>query len=68
MTIFNGVLVKDLTVLEKSLDRVILVDNLKANFAAQPENGYLIKNFFGESEDSELFKLEIVLREIINNN
>lgn len=36
---------------------MIIVDNSATCFAFQPENGFLIKNYYDDPEDKELCKL-----------
>lgn len=44
---------KDLKIVNKNLTRVVLVDNNPVCFHMQPDNGILIKDYFGEVEDKE---------------
>jgi TFIIF-interacting CTD phosphatase-like protein len=41
--------------------RTVIVDNVKENFALQPENGLHIKEFTDDQKDKELIKLERIL-------
>ena len=63
-TIYNNECVKDISKIGRSLDKLIIVDNLPQNFRLQKENGIMIKAFWGEDNyDTALFALcEILLR------
>ena len=54
--------VKDLDKVGRDLSKVIIIDNLEHSFSKQPENGLLIKSWFGDESDTELFSLIEVLR------
>ena len=41
----------------RSIEKVIIIDNVEDNFKLQSENGLNIKNFLGEEDDNELFDL-----------
>ena len=62
--IYNNEFVKDISKIGRSLDKIIIVDNLPQNFRLQKENGIMIKAFWGEDNyDTALFALcEILLR------
>lgn len=62
LTKFNGVSIKDLSLIGRDLTRTIIVDNISENFIKQPENGIKIDSFFGEEEDH---KLLILVKELI---
>ncbi|CAD8133316.1 unnamed protein product [Paramecium pentaurelia] len=53
-TIYNGVLVKDLSLLKRNLDSVILIDNSVNSFMLQPMNAVHILNYFEDKTDQEL--------------
>ena len=54
--------VKDLARIGRSLDSVIIVDNMPQNFRLQKENGIYIKSFWGDnSEDKALYDLIPIL-------
>ncbi|KRX10774.1 HAD-like domain [Pseudocohnilembus persalinus] len=61
----NGKYIKDLSYLGRDLSKTIIVDNLKDNFSAQEENGYEIKDYYGDVNDCELELLEKILMEIV---
>lgn len=56
----NGA-VKDLRVLGRNLDRVIIIDNDARLFRNQPQNGLQIKSWTGDMEDRELERLGSIL-------
>ena len=56
--------IKDLTRIGRSLDRMIIVDNLAENFQLQPENGIMIKSWIGDPKDTALYELAPLLIEI----
>lgn len=49
--------VKDLSKLGRRLDRVLIIDHDPAAFQLQPENGVLISEFVGDTNDTELADL-----------
>lgn len=53
-TFHEGLLVKDLTIFEAPLERVIIVDNNPCSFMMHPENAILSVTWEGEQDDSEL--------------
>ncbi|KNB44622.1 hypothetical protein JH06_1526 [Blastocystis sp. subtype 4] len=55
--LFNGVLVKDLSILGRDLSKVVLVDNLRDSYILQPANGICCESFFGNKSDEELMHL-----------
>jgi len=65
-TPFNGVYVKNLSLLGRDMKDIILVDNSPNSFIYQPENAYHIKNFFDDKTDTELDKLTAFLENIVN--
>ena len=57
--------VKDLNRIGRSLDRVVIVDNMPQNFRLQQDNGIIIKPFWGEDiNDSALYELMPILMNI----
>lgn len=64
-----GKVTKDLRVLGRDLNKVIIVDNDPKYFENQPMNGIQIKSWFGEKDDDELKKLGGFLEGIeLNDN
>ena len=49
----------------RSLDSILILDNLPKNFILQPENGVYIKPFEGQSGDSALKKLIPIFKAIL---
>ena len=62
----NSFYVKDLRILNRNLEDVVLVDNAAYSYAAQTSNGIPILPYYRGSEDSELKALEGYLEELIN--
>lgn len=52
---------KDLTKLNRSLQRTLIVDNFAENFTRQKENGIHIKGWYGDTKDRVLQTLESIL-------
>ncbi|TBU00471.1 NLI interacting factor-like phosphatase [Hamiltosporidium magnivora] len=65
-TFFNGVYVKDLSRLQRDLNKVLIVDNSPHSYMFQPENSIPIFSFQGARNDNELQKLEYFLSLISN--
>ena len=62
MSIVGKDFVKDLNKIGRSLDRVIIVDNMPQNFSLHKENAIYIKSFWGvENEDKALIDLIPIL-------
>jgi Dullard-like phosphatase family protein len=54
---FEGRFVKNLEILGRNLEKVVIVDNQSKNFALQPLNGIPIRTWTYDSCDDELLKL-----------
>ncbi|CAD8177687.1 unnamed protein product [Paramecium octaurelia] len=64
-TVFKDeVYIKDLSILNKNLSKVIIVDNMPENFQLQPENGIYIQSWFGDVKDRALKDLQPLLEQI----
>ncbi|CAK83472.1 unnamed protein product (macronuclear) [Paramecium tetraurelia] len=64
-TIFKDqVYIKDLSILNRSLSKTIIVDNMPENFQLQPENGIYIQSWFGDTQDRALKDLQPLLEQI----
>ncbi len=50
----EGLYLKDLSMLGRPLDQVIIIDNAATSYLLQPENGVSIKSWFSDLEDAEL--------------
>ena len=60
---YNGINVKDLSKLDRDLNKVIIIDNIEENYMFQPNNGLNIIDFEGDENDNELhFILEDLLK------
>ena len=53
----DGKSIKDISKLEKDLNKVIIIDNIEESFMLQPENGLDISEFKGDGSDRELLLL-----------
>ena len=65
--IIGNLFVKDLSMLGRSLNNVIIVDNMPQNFRLQKENGIFIRSFCGDNNDTALRDLLPILIGIGNN-
>ena len=53
---------KDLSILNIDMKKIIIVDNIESNYQLQKDNGILIKSFYGEDEcDTSLYELMNIL-------
>jgi TFIIF-interacting CTD phosphatase-like protein len=60
----GGAYFKELGLLGRPLSKCILVDNSPISLACNPDNGILIKSWYGDSSDEELLHLLGVLQDI----
>ncbi|CAD8080056.1 unnamed protein product [Paramecium sonneborni] len=60
----NNMYIKDLSILGRSLEKVIIVDNMPENFQLQPENGIYILSWTGDQNDRALKDLMPLLEQI----
>lgn len=60
----SGARVKDLSLLGRSLDTVILLDNSPVTYLFQPRNAIPIQSFFDDASDTEFLKLIPVLKKL----
>ncbi len=58
---------KDLSLLGRDLNKIIIIDNVAENFRLQKDNGLNIKNFEGDENDNELIELMDDLKYIVVN-
>ena len=66
--IYENELVKDISRIGRPIEKMIIVDNMPQNFRLQKENGINIKAFWGgDQEDTALFSLGIILKNIAKN-
>lgn len=65
----NGVyLVKDLGKIGRNLQKTLIVDNVAENFSKQPDNGIFIKTWHNDMEDTSLFDLIPLLKQLVEDN
>ena len=50
----NGYAIKDLSLLNRDLSKIIIIDNIEENYMLQQENGLNIIDFEGDENDEEL--------------
>lgn len=60
----DNVYIKDLSKFGRELSQTLIVDNNADNFQLQPDNGILIKSWYGEEGDQALKNLGPLLEEI----
>uniref|UniRef100_A0A0G4GEP2 FCP1 homology domain-containing protein n=1 Tax=Chromera velia CCMP2878 TaxID=1169474 RepID=A0A0G4GEP2_9ALVE len=60
----KGSYIKDLSVINRDLSKVILVDNSLISFALQVDNGILVSHFHGSHDDVELLNIVPVLLQV----
>ena len=59
----DGVNIKDLSLLGRPLEKIIIIDNIEENYQSQPRNGLNISDFEGDEKDNELdFLLKDLLK------
>ena len=49
--------IKDISKLNRDINKIIIIDNLAESFSRQPENGILVKDWFDDMDDTELSML-----------
>lgn len=47
------------------MNKTILIDNLASNFELQPDNGIEIKDWYNDTSDKELKRLQPLLESVI---
>ena len=62
--IINNEYIKDISLLGRNIQKVIIVDNMIQNFRLQKENGILIRWYCGDENDNILFNLKKLLMRI----
>ena len=69
ISIKNKVFIKDLRILRnRTLNKLILIDNSFYSFSNQPNNGILISSFYDNQRDIELYNLKKYLQNINESN
>ena len=56
---------KDISLLNRDLNRTLIVDNFQENFSLQKENGIHIKGWYGDTKDTVLEELEALLLRLV---
>ena len=46
--------IKDISKLNRDINKIIIIDNLAESFSRQPENGILVKDWLYDMDDTEL--------------
>ena len=64
LKMINGKPAKDLSILGRDLEKVIIIDNDPSNFRLQPGNGVFIKSWTGQQDDEELEKFKEILSSV----
>ena len=60
----GDIFIKDLSVINRSLKNIIIVDNFPKSYKNNPENGIPISSWYDEPEDKELYKLLTILEHL----
>jgi len=60
-----GIYIKDLDKLGRDIRKTLIVDNIAENFDMQPDNGIHIISWYNDPRDSELQKLEPILKSLV---
>lgn len=67
-TVFDdSTYIKDLTMLGRDLCKTLIIDNLYESFLRQPDNGILVKSWYGDMADSELLTLLPFLKGLVED-
>mmetsp|Transcript_17658 Transcript_17658/g.40906 ORF Transcript_17658/g.40906 Transcript_17658/m.40906 type:complete len:595 (+) Transcript_17658:44-1828(+) len=64
-TELRGAFFKELTLLGREASQCILVDNSPISVACNPDNGILIRSWYGDPSDQELVHLLVLLKECL---
>ena len=67
-TFHKGIYVKDLSQLNRDLEKVIIIDNSPASYCFHPENAVPITSWFNDRNDTELKTLMTLLKDMANVN
>ena len=54
--VYKNMFVKDISIFQRHLSKVIIVDNSAESFILQPQNGILISSWIGDRKDTALLK------------
>mmetsp|Transcript_4948 Transcript_4948/g.9293 ORF Transcript_4948/g.9293 Transcript_4948/m.9293 type:complete len:286 (+) Transcript_4948:1533-2390(+) len=61
----NGIYVKDLSRLGRTLERTVIVDNSPSSYALQPQNAVAIKSWFCDPKDNDLEGTWKILEQLV---
>jgi TFIIF-interacting CTD phosphatase-like protein len=61
MSPYQSDLIKDLSVLNRPMETILIIDDTPSNFKAQPQNGIRISQFKGDPDDLMLKVLADIL-------
>ena len=61
----NSVYLKDLSLIDRDLNKTIIIDNMEENFDCQPDNGIPIKSWYDDKYDKELDKMMPYLKSLV---
>jgi import inner membrane translocase subunit TIM50 len=61
MTPYQSDLIKDLSVLNRPMETILIIDDTPSNFKAQPQNGIRISQYKGDQDDLMLKVLADIL-------
>ena len=53
-SIIDNDFIKDISLIGRDLNKMIIVDNMQQNFKLQKENGILISSFWGEDDNDKV--------------
>ena len=65
---YNGEMIKDLHVLGRPLDSVLILENTASKYALHPENGVQIASWFGDEDDRELKRYVKLLKRLASSD
>jgi len=64
---WGPIFVKDLSVIGRSLERTLIIDNVQENFMLQPHNGIFSYPWYDDPNDRVLYQLQPLLDELIQS-
>jgi RNA polymerase II subunit A small phosphatase-like protein len=60
----SGEYVKDLSRIGRNLSTLLMIDNIEINYRLQPDNGILIRSWYGDKKDTMLKQISKMLIEL----